>query len=146
MPTVNNKAHIQKIGYNCPYRHSQFHWPANFDSKFFLIRDSLVKYLNNCDIVDIYAFPGANIDTIYWKLRLGKIPYKVSDITVLHVGTNYKNQRTRFFPTYRALIDKKTKEVRINLDRLHLNFKGNCLLKKNDILGNIRNLQGKQKR
>ena len=204
--TVYDKEHIEKRGYYCRYKHLEYRWPARFSGRFCIIGDSIVKFVNSCESVDVFAFPGANIDTIYWKLRLGKIPFTNYEIIVLHVGTNdyssgiatdrilaryrrlislfhhnnpniligisaliprpcdsietkdkltdlnralhnlcKESDKTRFFKTYRAFVDKKTKETLTDLyvsnDRLHLNFKGVSILKKS-LIGNIRTLQG----
>ena len=207
--TTYDKSHIEERGYHCGFRHTEYRWPARLERKFMILGDSIVKYINLCDFTEVVSFPGANIESVCWKLRLGNVDLEGIQILILHVGTNdfsndisvegiigrfrrlityliqrkpelligisaviprpcdhpdlreklalvnsslhklcRENPHTRFLASYRAFIDKTSKETLLNLfaqDKLHLNYAGTEVFKK-FLIGNIRSLQSALKK
>ena len=85
---IYNSDHIKSVGINCPYKHSEYYWPAKVKNNHCIIGDSIVKFLKITNQADVIAFPGATIDRLYWKIKLEKVLLRQYKVIVLHVGTN----------------------------------------------------------
>ena len=113
--------------------------------KTFLLTDSICKHVAHIWDVDLYAYPGSNIEDFLTRIRLNKIPdlNKASNI-ILHVGTNNLQMETekevaqKVFHLARVLYAKYDTVVILSLiiprlDSNHLNGKAqkvNEILKK----------------
>ena len=80
--------HIRQFGYNCPYRHREYKWPAVIADNFTLVSDSLCKFVHQSNQVYVQSYPGATVRGLCWKIGLGKVRLCGYKIIVLHVGTN----------------------------------------------------------
>ena len=80
--------HIKAVGLDCPYRHSEYYWPARITSNHCIIGDSIIKFLKITNQADVISYPGITIDRLYWKIKLGKINLNQYKVIVIHVGTN----------------------------------------------------------
>ena len=85
---IYDAKHIETEGLNCPFRHSEYHWPATVANNHCIIGDSIVKFLKTTNQADVISFPGITIDRLYWKIKLGKVNLEQYKIIVIHVGTN----------------------------------------------------------
>ena len=86
--TSYDAKHLKQVGYNCPYRHTFYHWPAKVKANHCIVGDSIIKLLKVTNQADVVSFPGINIDRLYWKIRLSGLKLSQYKIIVLHVGTN----------------------------------------------------------
>ena len=80
--------HIQEVGTDCHFKHTEYHWPAKISSDHCIIGDSIVKFIKITNHADVKAFPGITIERLYWKVRLNKVDLKQYKIILVHVGTN----------------------------------------------------------
>ena len=85
---VYDADHIKAVGFNCAYRHSEYHWPAKIVNNHCIIGDSIVKFLKTTNQADIISYPGTTIDKLYWKIKLGKVQLNQYKVIEIHVGTN----------------------------------------------------------
>ena len=85
---VYNQKHIDRVGYNCPYKHVSYHWPATVSANFTLISDSICKFVKQTNQTFVQAFPGATTGGLIWKIGLGRVLLSSFRIIVLHIGTN----------------------------------------------------------
>lgn len=86
-PTMD-PIHIRLVGHRCPYRHNVYRWPATRKHLATIISDSICKFIKETRYTDIQAFPGANVHTILWKVKLKVAQVLGYKIIILHVGTN----------------------------------------------------------
>ena len=56
---VYDTKHNKAVGYNCPYKHKEYQWPAKIKSNHFIIGDSIVQILKD-------------FDRLCWKIKLSK--------------------------------------------------------------------------
>ena len=83
---VYNASHIKRYGYDCPYKHVVFKWPAQSGARYTLISDSICKFICRTKHIYVQAFPGTTLNNILWDIRLGKVKLDNFDIIVVHVG------------------------------------------------------------
>ena len=83
-----NWNHIKLSGYNCNLKHRSYQWPAKIANNNTLISDSICKYSRSLNDTFVQAYPGANINSITFKIRIGRIKVTEYSIIILHVGTN----------------------------------------------------------
>jgi lysophospholipase L1-like esterase len=53
-----------------------------------IVGDSIIKYLQPIEGVEVCPFPGATIGKINYLVTYGKIKFENADYVILHVGTN----------------------------------------------------------
>ena len=85
---VYDTKHIKAVGYSCPYKHKEYHWPAKIRSNHCIIGDTIIKFLKVTNQAYVVAYPGINIDRLCWKIKLNKPSISRYSLIVLHVGTN----------------------------------------------------------
>ena len=65
-----------------------YKWLAKIRSNFLVLGDSIIKFIKVTNQTDIISFPGATIDRLFWKIKLGQLPIYRYKIIIFHVGTN----------------------------------------------------------
>lgn len=84
-----NASHIQKYGFYCPYKHSEYNWPTRKGEQVsLLISDSICKFIKNMNTCGVQAFPGATIQQLTMKVKLGYVEFHSFKNIIVHVGTN----------------------------------------------------------
>ena len=85
--------HIKLSGYFCTLKHRSYQWPAKINNNNTLISDSICKYSRTLHDTFVQAYPGANIKSIIFKIRIGKVRINDYKIIILHLGTNDLHSR-----------------------------------------------------
>ena len=96
--------HIKLSGYYCTLKHRSYQWPAKINNNDTLISDSICKYSRTLHDTFVQAYPVANIKSIIFKIRIGKVKVNDYKIIILHLGTNDLHSRN----PYAILNDMRT--------------------------------------
>ena len=66
-----------------------YKWLTKIRSNFLVLGNSIFKFIKVTNHqTDIISFPGATIDRLFWKIKLGQLPIHRYKIIIFHVGTN----------------------------------------------------------
>ena len=83
-----NQEHVEKVGIDCKYKHYLYQWEGRLDSKVCLISDSLCKWVQNIDHLDVQALPGLKLSPAFVKMCSHEVRVDGYKALIFHIGTN----------------------------------------------------------
>lgn len=86
---IYDDEHIARFGFECPYRHQEYHWPGDTEARTnTIIRDSIIKYVKHLPDTYVQAYPGTRVEWIISKIIKGDINLASYKIIIYHLGCN----------------------------------------------------------
>jgi hypothetical protein len=83
-----NEAHYARFKSNCKHSHEVFHWQGVTDNLVCLIGDSICKWSNEIQHLEIQAVPGLSLEGALDKMVSGKLNIHGFHGLFVHLGTN----------------------------------------------------------